>query len=1212
MAWWLVLGALLLGVAACARRRDARLAAVVVVGDVARSPRMCYHVQSLVDAGWRVRLVGAFDTPLPPALCVEAVDAVPLWSVPRILARLPRALFVFVALVKVPLQAAGLFAALVAKRRTPAVVLVQTPPAIPTLAAARVAARLCGARLLIDWHNLAYTLLALRLGLHSPLVRLSAWLERHLGARADVHLFVTEAMRDTLVRDWQLRGDARVLYDRAPAWFHREPLERRHALFTRVPLWHGASPFTEQDPQGCVSWRADRPALVVSSTSWTPDEDIGMLIDAASEYERRARASQMPPLEIVVTGKGPLRAYYEGVMWRRAAAERWTSVRMHTAWLAAADYPVLLGSADVGVSLHASSSGLDLPMKVVDMLGCGLRVCALDFRCLHELVRAGENGSVFARAPQLASALADMLVPLDADATAGFLPGSAATWDENWRAVLGQRTLVTFLIDVSAGMGLRANGDATRLDQVRAFAALRILEMMMRGLTTMKVCIYTYGGARTRHVLEDEFPGDYQGIEEVWPPSRPTVETLDRLAALQPARHETCSDPFDALTVALVTMLDKKTGEPSPAWTRIIYLAIRADARFNIGDTDVVTRRLAFSDTHLCVVGVGFPMSPLDRAADGIKAESVQTSNLVFWHKLLASLPGAEYVAAADAEANALQPTLQLARSAPIKTTLSFGAHPGEQGGADTGLDRDDALAVTVQLLKATALQRPIAQRRVLRRTDETQQRPAGSADDAKPPASPVVHMQKHFYNADDVLRARDDPHALESITPLPAEAEAAFQRAYKLGASLVPLQDALEEPLGTRAGLEILHFVHADTQYRREYTLGETYYVVASSDSPRAQVALASVARAAAELHALVLCRFVGRTHTDPKLCMLAPYRVGDAFDAFTMARVPFRDDVKRFAFPPLDRVTDKNGEKVRMHATIPTPEQQALMDRFVDSMDLGSVDDAPSYTPRASFNPAIHDIKNAIKWRFLHASSELPSLPPTLARFLTIPAAVEARAMSARQECAAAFAPLAGSRGGPGDAARARGADGDGAQEDALDTDAEDAAAAEEAERAYALARTHPPAPPPAHASAPQRASPPAPPPPRFIALPSEAGRIRLAHPVEDFEALTEGEYVTEACEAMEQVIRCLLRAQDAGCLPLVCRCLDAFRTAAALLDEAPRWNTFIRALKTEAPASFPSFWASVLHGRVDLGLITHAQDAAHQSSVSEQEAEAFVASP
>lgn len=98
----------------------------------------------------------------------------------------------------------------------------------------------------------------------------------------------------------------------------------------------------------------------------------------------------------------------------------------------------IIGSADIGISLHSSSSALDLPMKVVDMFGCGLPVCALNFKwyvvrivlvhhlsvpgsdleshnldsdSLDELVKDGVNGLVFRDAEQLAAQLEVRLVP---------------------------------------------------------------------------------------------------------------------------------------------------------------------------------------------------------------------------------------------------------------------------------------------------------------------------------------------------------------------------------------------------------------------------------------------------------------------------------------------------------------------------------------------------------------------------------------------------------------------------------------------------------------------------------------------------------------------------------------------------------------------------------------------------------------------------------
>jgi beta-1,4-mannosyltransferase len=113
--------------------------------------------------------------------------------------------------------------------------------------------------------------------------------------------------------------------------------------------------------------------FIISSTSWTEDEDFSILLDALDLYSQH---DAVPRLTIILTGKGPLKEHYKQLIMKK----NYQNIKIFFAWFSAEEYPLILGSADIGISLHTSSSQLDLPMKVVDMLGVGIPVLALNFK----------------------------------------------------------------------------------------------------------------------------------------------------------------------------------------------------------------------------------------------------------------------------------------------------------------------------------------------------------------------------------------------------------------------------------------------------------------------------------------------------------------------------------------------------------------------------------------------------------------------------------------------------------------------------------------------------------------------------------------------------------------------------------------------------------------------------------------------------------------
>ena len=380
------------------------IVAVLAAGDLGRSPRMQYHAISLAemlrdDAG-HVRLIG-----LEGERCAETLYASPNVSVepvadstsststststptPNAKRRGPVS-----RILRAATNGTRLLLRLVLASPPPDVVLVQNPPTIPTLVCALAAKWIHGSRVVIDWHNLAFSMPLPLPHLTRPVARLVEFVLAHL--TGDAHLTVTHALKDFLSTQFRLSPrDISVAHDRPHAAFRPRDaasgkdteLLKRLEIPTDVPL-------------------------LVTATSYTPDEDLEGLAVALALYAKpRPDGSTNPPLSLIVTGKGPTRALVEPILLTLPARTNRVVRSVHLLFLPHADYASLLASCDVGLSLHTSTSGLDLPMKVLDMFGAGLPVLAHDFACASELVVDHENGLLFNSREELAEKLAAFL-----------------------------------------------------------------------------------------------------------------------------------------------------------------------------------------------------------------------------------------------------------------------------------------------------------------------------------------------------------------------------------------------------------------------------------------------------------------------------------------------------------------------------------------------------------------------------------------------------------------------------------------------------------------------------------------------------------------------------------------------------------------------------------------------------------------------------------
>ena len=408
---------------------------VLVLGDIGRSPRMQNQALSIARCDVDVDLIGYVESEIHSSILEHPQITIHnIFKTPKVLQTGNPALFLLLAPIKVLYQMWSLWIILGSSTKPARWLLVQNPPSIPTLFIVSWMCWLRNTKLAIDWHNFGYSVLGLKLGSRHPMVIASYIYEKWFSKAAHVNFTVSEAMSRQLQRDFRVKAPVIRIYDRPNADFKPIDKEERRKFLLGMDL----------PAETKIAIEKDELKVIVSSTSWTPDEDFSMLLDALTSYSTAATGSgsKLPDLLVVITGKGPQQEHYLKKVAALESSGKLKKVMIQTAWLSTSDYARLLASADLGVSLHRSSSGVDLPMKVVDMFGAGLPVAGYSaFESWPEQIKEGENGRGFITSEELQAIIAQLLSDGGtklARLREGVLKESIHSWDEEWTTTVGK------------------------------------------------------------------------------------------------------------------------------------------------------------------------------------------------------------------------------------------------------------------------------------------------------------------------------------------------------------------------------------------------------------------------------------------------------------------------------------------------------------------------------------------------------------------------------------------------------------------------------------------------------------------------------------------------------------------------------------------------------------------------------------------------------
>jgi ATP-dependent DNA helicase 2 subunit 2 len=535
---------------------------------------------------------------------------------------------------------------------------------------------------------------------------------------------------------------------------------------------------------------------------------------------------------------------------------------------------------------------------------------------------------------------------------------------------MANKEATVYIVDVGLSMGERNSGrQETNLDFALEYVWDKITTTVATGRKTAMAGVIALRTDGTQNELETD-PA-YHNISVLQEISQIQMAELRKLRSELTLSGTNSGDAVSAIIIA-IQMIERQCRKLK--YTRRIVLVTDAKTQIDAEDLGEITTKLKEDDIELVVLGVDF-----DDAEFGSKEEDkdpIKASNEAILQQLCIDCNGI-YGTLAQAVDEMKIPRTKETRPVPsFKGLLTLGNHN----------QYETALRINVERYPKTMAAAPPSASSFVVRNDMEATQPLGTNGNDGAGASAdnlaAVHTARTYQVEDEAAPGGKKDVDRDELA-----------KGYEYGRTAVHISESDRNitTYETQQSLDIIGFVDAKS-YDKYLDMSRTNVIVAERTNEKAYMALSSFIHALYELESYAVARLVAKENKEPRILLLQP-AIEPEFECLYDVELPFKEDVRSYKFPPLDKVVTVSGMELTLHRNLPSDELKDAMSDYVDSMDLSAFgkDDEGEPTeyapPTETFNPKLHRIHHVIKHRAIFPDKEPPEPHDILLRYSNPP---------------------------------------------------------------------------------------------------------------------------------------------------------------------------------------------------------------------------------